>query len=155
MKKPLNRIAIIITVVIVTGGLVMLGLYGFTRLIYNQRNCTWANIDNIELHAHINIPAITNYDCDYLPVENIKISCFDIDLSKVDINKYIQTNLLTKLPASSDVVFDERLKTKSNFFNVNDSLELYYRIGSYKEESWQILLNSTTGRLCVFIKYKD
>jgi len=155
MKKIIKIFTITLTTAILIGGLIILGIYGFTRLVYNQRNCEWANIDNIEMHAHVDIPEIKNCDCEYLEEENIKLSCFEIEVEKVDMNRFIQKNSLKKLSLPTTVEFDELLKLKSNFNDLKDSSDLYYRVGSQEGESWQILLNNTTGRLCVFIKYKD
>lgn len=155
MKRVKKNIIITLTTVILVGGLIILGVYGFVRLISNQRNCEWANIDNIEIHAHIDIPKIKNYDCEYLEKENIKISCFDILTEKVDMDRYIQRNLLKKLESQEAVEFDDLLRNRSNINILKDSSDFYYRIGSDKGESWQIILNHTTGRLCVLIKYKD
>ncbi len=155
MKKGIKIFTITLTTAILIGVLIILGIYGFTRLVYNQRNCEWANIDNIEMHAHVDIPEINNCDCEYFGKENIKLSCFEIEVWKVDMNIFIQKNSLKKLNLPTTIEFDERLKVKCNFNELKDSSDLYYRIGSQGGESWQILLNKTTGRLCVFIKYKD
>ena len=65
-------IALTLTVFLCMG--VILGLKMFTRSIYNQRTCDWANIDNIELHTQIDIPDILTYDCCYLGNATLKWS---------------------------------------------------------------------------------
>ena len=155
MNKALKISTIILTVVLTIGGFVILGLFGFTRLIYNQRNCTWANIDNIEMHAHIDIPKITTSNCEYIKEENVKIACFEIDTTTVDIDKYIQNNFFKKLPLATDVKFDERLKEKSNLDELRDSECFFYKLDSHNGELYQILLKGITGQLYVYIKYND
>lgn len=155
MNKILKVSAITLTIAIAIGGLVFLGLFGFTRLVYNQRNCTWANIDNIEMHAHIDIPKIATFNCEYIKEENLKIACFEIDTTTVNIDTYIQNNLLNKLHFSTEVKFNERLKEKFNLNELRDSGSIFYKVDSKNGELYQVLLNSTTGQLCVYIKYKD
>jgi len=65
MTKTLKIIIIPLASVIVLCGLCILGIRGFTHLVYSQRSCEWANIDNIELHTHIDIPKIKGCDCEY------------------------------------------------------------------------------------------
>ncbi len=155
MNKALKISAITLTIFIAIGGLVILGLFGFTRLIYNQRNCSWANIDNIEMHTHTDIPDITTSNCEYIKEENVKIACFEINTTTVNIDKYIHNNLLKKLPLTTDVKFDERLKEKSKLDELRESGTFFYKVDSHNGELYQILLNSKSGQLCVYIKYKD
>lgn len=155
MKKSTKIITIILTIATVFGGLGYLGLRKFTRSIYSQRTCEWANIDNIELHTEIDIPKIKKCDCEYKKEQNIKMARFDIDERNVDINSYIKANNFKKLNSTADVSFDDILKMETNVKELMSSPDLFYTKGSYNGETWQTLLENSTGRLWVTIKYKD
>lgn len=145
----------IVLIVFALGGLGYITLMAFARSAYNQRNCEWANIDNIEMHAMVDIPSIVTYACDYDKEENIKMAHFDIDTAKVDMDRYIQLNKFNKLESEGQVDFDDLMKTTSNVSALLASSDLYYKVGSKDGERYQTLLNNTTGRLWVFIEYKD
>ncbi|MFA5849549.1 MAG: hypothetical protein WC833_06680 [Bacteroidales bacterium] len=114
MTKTVKIITITLASAIVLCGLFVLGFRGFTHLIYSQRGCEWANIDNIELHTHIDIPKIKGCDCEYKKELNTKIARFDIDRSKVDMERYIRINNFKKLLSPDEVQLNELIKSKSN-----------------------------------------
>ena len=153
MKRSVKILLITLITILLIGGTIVLGIFGLVKLIAIQRNCGWANIDNIEVNAHIDIPKVKSSNCKFIKEENIKIACFQIDTVNVDMNYYRQNNSLTKLDSTSVVQFEDLLLRKSNFDTLKSSSEFYYRVGSKKDRSWQILLNYTTGQLCVFIQY--
>ena len=55
--------------------------------IANQRTCEWANIDNIEINAKINIPSIIDSDCEYLEAINTKKAYFEFNLADFDADR--------------------------------------------------------------------
>ena len=57
----------------------VLGLRSLVISIANQRTCEWANIDNIEINAKINIPSIIDSDCVYLESINTKKAYFEFN----------------------------------------------------------------------------
>jgi hypothetical protein len=155
MIKTAKIVTIALTIIIVLGGLAFFGLRQLTRSIYSQRTCDWANIDNIEMHAGVDIPNIKTCDCEYNKGQNTKAARFDLDKGSVDMNRYIKINNFKKLNSTSDISFDELLKKDVNFDQLMSSADLYYTKGSYQGETWQTLLDNSTGRLWVTIKYKD
>jgi len=155
MSKAVKVVVIVFASLFAVGGLGYLGIMAFARSAYSQRNCEWANIDNVEMHAKVDIPRIVTYGCDYDKEKNIKMAHFDIDTSKVDMERYIQINKFNKLESETQVEFDDLLKTTSNISALIASSDLYYKVGSKDGERYQNLLNNTTGRLWVFIEYKD
>ncbi len=61
----MNKTKIILLVVAIIVAMVSLGFMGlraFTTKVMESRSCDWANIDNIEMRARIDIPVID--DCD-------------------------------------------------------------------------------------------
>lgn len=155
MTKTTKIITITLAFLIVFGGLGYLGLQQFSKSIYSQRTCEWANIDNIELHTGVNIPKIKKFDCEYQKKQNTKKACFDVDKRNVDIDSYIKENNFKKLNSTTVVSFADFLKRETNIYDLMSSSDLFYSKGSYKGEAWQTLLDSATGRLWVTIKYKD
>lgn len=155
MTKTAKIITITLTSIIVLGGLGYFGLRQFTRSIYSQRTCEWANIDNIEMHAEIDIPKIIKCDCEYKKEQNTKMARFDLDMGNVDMDRYIKINNFKKLNSTADVSFDDLLTKETNLDELISSSDLYYTKGSYKGEIWQTLLDNSTGRLWVTIKYKE
>ncbi len=129
-----------------------MGFRGFVNSIRNQRSCEWANIDNIELHAHIDVPKVTKWDCDYEKGQNTKMASFTIDKNNFDVNKYIQDYNLKKLSSSTEFEYGRFLNLKKESLIGSD---LYYKKSPPDEERYDVLLDKTTGRLWVTIKYKD
>jgi len=155
MTKTAKISAITLTTVIVLGGLGYFGLNQLARTIYNQRTCEWANIDNIEMHAQVDIPEIVAYYCRYEEETNTKKARFDIDKVNVDMDRYIEFNNFNKLKTSIDISFEELLQIESNPTDLVNSSDLYYTKGFYDGETWQTLLDSSTGKLWVTVKYKN
>jgi len=85
--------------------------------------------------------------------QNTKIARFDIDMNNVDMDRYIRVNNFKKLMSINEVTLDELLRNKSYVDALVGSSDLYYTVGSYKGETWQTLLDYTTGQLWVIIKY--
>ena len=155
MKKTTKIIAIILVSVIATCGLGYLGLYAFVRTIYNQRSCVWANIDNIEMHANIDIPKIKDSQCKYIKEQNVKMSHFDIDNNNVDMDRYINLNKFKKLKTKTDIAFEHFLEMDDHITNTTILADLYFTKGSEQGETWQTLFNKSTGKLWVTIRYED
>lgn len=153
MTKTVKIFSITLTSVIVLSGLGYFGLRHFTHSVYSQRTCEWANIDNIELHTQVDIPKIITCDCEYRKVENTKMARFDIDKVNVDMDHYIKVNKFKKLNSKDDILYDELLKGEGNSADLVSSSDLYYTKGSSDGETWQTLLDYSTGRLWVTINY--
>lgn len=77
--------------------ILFLMLVGFFHSVKNQRGCEWANIDNIEIHAHVNVPAVDSSDCLFDENENMKMAFFQLDTSHLDPDDYVRKNLLKKV----------------------------------------------------------
>ena len=130
----------------------MLGFKVFVSSIRNQRTCEWANIDNIELHAHVDIPKVKNWDCDYTKELNTKKAHFTIDERNFDMSRYVQRNNLKKLNSFTELSFDNFLNFSKDSISNSD---LYYKNRLKDGESSSVLLDKRTGKLWVTIKYKD
>ena len=146
-------IALTLTVLLCMG--VILGLKMFTRSIYNQRTCDWANIDNIELHTQIDIPDILTYDCFYKGERNTKMARFDLDLNNLDMINYIHQNKFTRLTKPTEFFFDKFLNININADELLSNRNLYYTYGSSRQENWQALLDNVAGKLWVTIEYAN
>jgi hypothetical protein len=128
-----------------------LQLFGWR--IYKQRNCEWANIDNIELHTHTNIPDINECSCNYDKTLNTKKSTFDVNMEKVDIAEYIRKGEFKPVQSES---FLNHFKTFQNdTINLEKMNEFYFKESNNKNEDWKILLNKTSGRLWIILHYPN
>ncbi|TAJ11647.1 hypothetical protein DMA11_16110 [Marinilabiliaceae bacterium JC017] len=152
MKKKLRVVLIVLGVILSLGLIVIFGLRAFAGSIRNQRTCEWANIDNIELHAHVDIPDITDSDCCYDAETNTKKAFFVLNKNELDVDRYIEFNELNKVDSTTEVEFNK-------FLNLDDdskaSTSLYYRKNSFKGESTFVLFDLMTSRLWVTIEYAD
>ena len=154
MKKGIKVSLIVVTVLLVLVGLLGLGLYGLARKINKERSCDWGNIDNIEMYSDINIPKVAASNCVYIKEEHVKITCFDLDTSRVDVDRYLKRNPLTPFSSSDSLVFDARLVERSHLLEWVDTGHAFYKKGENDGASYQVLLNRETGLLCVFLAYK-
>jgi hypothetical protein len=128
----------------------VLGLRSLVISIANQRTCEWANIDNIEINAKINIPSIIDSDCVYLKSINTKKAYFEFNLADFDGDRYIEDNKLKKLDSKYPEI---------DFINFNtDSLKFdmhYYKSKKGKKSNSSVLFDKTKGVLWVSIQYFD
>jgi hypothetical protein len=126
------------------------GLRALVVSIANQRTCEWANIDNIELNAKIDIPSIIDSDCVYLESINTKKAYFEFNLNDFDADHYIEVNKLKTLDSKHIGV---------DFLNFNrDSLKLdrlYYKSRNGKKSNSYVLFDKVKGQIWVSIQYAD
>ena len=125
MKKLLLGITLLVVFIVMLFG----GLNLFGRYIYNTQSCERFNIDNIELRTGINIPAITNSDCECK--DNKKLSKFIIDTDKVDLDDYI---------------------SKNDFTLIDD---LYIKENDNKNSTYKVVFNKKTDEIIVDLTYKN
>jgi hypothetical protein len=151
---PIKRKVTIIAVTAISL-ICILAAFGFRALvssIRHQRTCEWANIDNIELHAHLDVPKVIKWDCSYDKADNIKKASFTIDKNHVDLDEYIQNHRLLKVNSAAKLEYDRFLRLEKDSLNGS---EFFYRKGSGTDLEWyDVLLDKATGRLWVTMKYK-
>lgn len=132
------------------GFVFILGLRSLVVSIANQRTCEWANIDNIELNAKIDIPSIIDSDCEYLESINTKKAYFKFDLTHFDVDHYIKVNKLKKLGSKY---------IEKNLINFNtDSVTydaFYYKSKTGRKSNSYVLFDKSKGQLWTSIEYKD
>tara|TARA_B110000037_G_scaffold1082_1_gene1186 strand:+ start:4568 stop:4933 length:366 start_codon:yes stop_codon:yes gene_type:complete len=73
MKTKYKYILLGIVGLLLMALVLIIGLRTLVMSIANQRTCEWANIDNIELNARIDVPLIIDSDCEYLETAKIPI----------------------------------------------------------------------------------
>lgn len=154
-----------IFIALIVGAATVLCLYGgLWALVFHmagQRSCDDFNIDNIELHAGVDIPNIEDSDCNYDGVRTMKQAWFLIDKNSVDMDYYIGRNKFLLFTDTSNVGYTDFLNldtviTASNF----SKGDLYYTKGSAKRksgivESWKTLFDKRSGKLWATIYYND
>lgn len=150
MKSKYKYILLGIAGLILLGLAFILGLRTLVVSIANQRTCEWANIDNIEVNARIDVPSIIDSDCEYLEAINTKKAYFEFDLADFDADRYIEVNKLKKLNSKYPEI---------DFINFNsDSLKfdmLYYKSRNGKNSNSYALFDKNKGQLWVSIQYVD
>ncbi|WP_291135300.1 hypothetical protein [Flavobacterium sp. UBA7663] len=92
----MKRNLLIALVVIAFLSLALFGFKSFISSINSQRDCEFANIDNIEMNVGINIPSIENSECNYDKVKKEKSVYFKFD-KDINIHEYCNSNKFLKL----------------------------------------------------------
>lgn len=150
MKSNYTFFVIGIAGLIIFGLIIIFGLQLLVVSIANQRTCEWANIDNIELNAKIDIPSILDSECDYLKAINTKKAYFQFDLADFDMDRYIEVNKLKKLNSQYPEI---------DFINFNsDSLSvgaIYFKLRTGDNSNSYVLFDQNKGQLWVSIQYAD
>lgn len=152
MSKKVKVLVITTSVILVMSMLVIFGVRGFVKSILKQRDCEWANIDNIELHARIDVPEIIASDCFYDQEINTKMASFKLEKSHLNVERYIQVNELKELGEDYVLTYDTFL-----YFD-QDSIRnsrLYFKNTVSSAADSYILFDKTNSRLWVTIEYKD
>ncbi|MGC4058401.1 MAG: hypothetical protein QM743_09850 [Chitinophagaceae bacterium] len=149
MKRTLI-IFLVIAVMILSGYTInALFMWGAPRLIYAQHSCDFANIDNVEMHAEIDIPQIDSSDCRYDRTSRTKTVCFYLAPRKEAWTRYITVNKFVRVPEDS-------LPDTADFRPsvTADASHAYFTTkGVYNDERWHTLLDSHARRLWVTIHY--
>lgn len=130
MSNKTQKLVILTTLISL---IIVLGYFYFQfflKSIYQSKTCTWTNIDNIEIHTGIDIPAIINVKCNYNKAQKIKTAVFTVDKTNVDLVDYLRAN---------------------HFMKYNTTT--YCKKGTTKNAAWKSSLNLKTAELQVIIKY--
>ena len=146
---------LLITLVVITFlSLAFFGFKTFVTSIYNQRDCEFANIDNIEVNVGIDIPSIENTSCNYDEFKNQKSVYFKFD-KEVNIQDYYTSNHFKNLEYS-DLVKFKNLDFVGNKRPFNDGLNnYYYKSEMRRSNSYHAILNFDTKELWIVISFKD
>ena len=152
MLKHRKIVIITLSSLLILSVFTFFGFRSFVSSIQSQRNCEWANIDNIEMHAHIDIPKLIKWDCDYEEALNIKRASFTINQHNFDMDHYIESNELTKF--TSDAMPGQGIFLNLEQDSLNNA-DLYIRNSLFNGEKADILLDKSTGKLWVTIQFKN
>jgi len=114
----------VVAILTIMGGVKLL-----VNHIYHRQGCERFNIDNIELRTGINIPAVSDFDCNC--EANRKTSKFVINTQEVELDLYIDDN---------------------QFELVNDQ---YLKQGDNENTKWKATLDKATAELIVDIEYRN
>lgn len=150
----MKRNLLITLVVIAFLSLALFGFKTFITSIYNQRDCEFANIDNIEVNIGIDIPSIESTTCNYDEIKNQKSVYFKFD-KEVNIQDYYTSNHFKNVE-SSDLVKIKELDFVGNKRPFNDGLDNYfYKSEMRRSKSYHAILNAYTKELWIVISFKD
>lgn len=144
-------VLIILAIVAALGCLGFMGFRAFVSKMYNSRSCDWANIDNIEMHAGIDIPEIEDCECEYDAVFDAKKVVFTLDKS-LNSAKYVASNNLQLLQGE----IPKSIKAFANREFSPTKQALYVRQGMrHNEERYELLYEPQTRKLYVYLEYLD
>lgn len=127
----MKKITIILLTVALLIGVFFAAIYALSSHIYLRQDCEQFNIDNIEMRAKIDIPAVLDVNCRMDEATNIKYSEFTINQQRVNLEDYI---------------------VKHQFKSQG---ELYTRKGSQEDTDWEMTLDKNSGKMSIKITYKS
>jgi hypothetical protein len=155
----LGRLLIVLIGIVTVG---FGGLVGCVKLIGNSNSCNWANIDNIELRAHIDIPAIEPGSCICILDKedgNSKTNFFKIRTDAVDMDRYVSRNSFIPVDDTElDLSVFGKLSKIPEITPENSEGYYYnsgYNPGKGKRTHWLAIVDRNSGDLWVYMKYKD
>ena len=150
MTKKLVVFSIIIVSSVALILSIAFGFRAFTTSIYQQRTCEWANIDNLEMHAKVDVPKIFASDCEYVEATNTKKAYFLVDKSKLDLERYLRLNKLKSISNRSEI-------PSGKFLNFDETVVknqvMFYKENKKDSETSFVLFNSEAGKLYVTVQY--
>jgi hypothetical protein len=159
MKKWLKITLNVSIAILIIGTVFFCGIYGLNRRMINSKSCTYMNIDNIETHVPVGIPAILNGEaycsCIFDEKANSKTNYFRINIDKVDMDGYTQRNTFKPFPDSDlDLSVFSKLK-KNPEITTDNKQNYYYSFGERERTAWLAVVDKSNGDLWVHLQYKD
>ena len=124
----------------------------FMNNIYNQKTCVWANIDNIEMHATIDIPTVIDSECYYDKKNNIKKAYFKFNAAKVKTKDYLNKYKLQRVNISSVLNNISFLNFENN--NISTS-SLFLKKTKKRGETTTVLIDTLSHKIWVNICYAN
>lgn len=150
----MKRNLLISLVVIAFLSLALFGFKAFISSINNQRDCEFANIDNIEMNVGIDIPAVESTTCNYDEAKKEKSVYFKFD-NEVNINEYCNANKFSKLQTINlEEYLDLNYVGNSQPFNEGID-NFYFKKETRYSNNYQAILNPDTKELWIVISFKD
>ena len=150
----MKRNLLIVLVVIAFLLLALFGFKTFITSIYDQRDCKFANIDNIEVNVGIDIPSIERSICNYDQTKNQKSVYFKLD-KKVNIQEYCKSHSF-KILHSADLYRYNNLDFVGNNRPFKDkSKNYYFKSENRRSNSYNAILNIETKELWILISFND
>jgi hypothetical protein len=146
---------LLITLFVVTFlSLAFFGFKTFISSIYNQRDCDFANIDNIEVNVGIDIPSIENTSCNYDELKNQKSVYFKFD-KKVNIEEYCKSYSFNKLHSAKLNSYKNLDFVGSNLPFKDESKNYYFKNENRRSNSYNAILDIETKELWIVISFND
>ena len=140
-------------------GIIAIGFGGCVscfQYIGNSNSCESFNIDNIELRAHIDIPAIEPESrfCKFDKEKKTKTNYFKIRTNVVDMDRYVERNSF--IPVSEEnidlSVFD--IVARKPEITADNIQNYFYNLGERKGTDWLAIVDKNSGDLWVYMKIK-
>jgi len=137
------------------------GCVGCVKFIGNSNSCEWFNIDNIELRAHIDIPAIEVESCSCIldKEDDSKTNYFKIHTDAVDMDRYLEKNSFISVNEADLDLSVFRKLSKTPEITPENVEEYYYNSGNNtgkgKRTHWLAIVDKKNGDLWVYLKYKE
>jgi hypothetical protein len=148
-----SRIALLVVAIVAAlGCLGYMGVNAFCDKVYKSRDCEFANIDNIEMHARIDIPSTTDCACEYNNATSTKKVVFNLEKESLP-EDYIIKNKFVKTDISAIAMADFGFERNSSHLPTAKSL--YYREGKTASDDYKIIFDKDAGKIWVNLKYLD
>lgn len=150
-----KKILVIFATFLILGPIIFYaGSYAYAKYIAHSNSCGSFNTDNIVLRTQTDIPTTSGSTCLYDAAHQVKSTLFNIDISKVNIQKYITLNNFKKITSPDSLHkflyqndWNEKLKS------IATSTPLYTKYGVHHPDSdpvtdtWLYVLDSAKGTL--------
>ncbi|MEZ4853710.1 hypothetical protein [Flavobacterium sp.] len=150
----MKKIVIIVLVVVFLFTAFIFGFKLLVTTIVNQRNCEFANIDNVEVNVGVNIPKIEVSQCNYDESLNLKSVYFKF--KEQNSQDYITTFKFKKVKNLNDLEKDNLQYFLGNFSSLYKNLDsLYIKKGNRKNNSHVAVYNAYTNEFWAVIHFKD
>ncbi len=150
MRKVILLVVLVIIAMVCVG---FAGMYTFTKAVYNEKGCDWANIDHIEMRTGSDIPPTIARNCDYNSVSNTRTARFELDMNQLDVISFVKNNGYQKLQSNQQMSVSDFIK--GDFTDAElGKLQLYFRSDNRQDHSYRMLFDAASGELLVAIQYK-
>ncbi|MEI8280642.1 MAG: hypothetical protein WCG87_12855 [Bacteroidota bacterium] len=150
-----KKILVIFATFLILGPIIFYtGTYGYAKYIAHSYECSSFNTDNIVLRTQTDIPTTSGSTCHYDAAHQTKATLFNIDISKVNLQKYISLNNFKKVPAPDSLhLFTYQNDWNTTLKGMATSTSLYIKYGTHTPEgesikdTWLYVLDSVKGLL--------
>ena len=150
-----KKILVIFATFLILGPIIFYAsTYGYSKYIAHSCQCGSFNTDNIVLRTQTDIPTTSGSTCRYDAAHNTKATLFNIDISKVNMQKYISLNNFKKVSSPDSLHpflyqndWNQTLKTLATANGIYTKYGTHTPEGASVKDTWIYVLDSAKGLL--------